>query len=907
MNHRQTHRFVIAAGLAISTLSAAAAIRAETMVPASLFATEDPKLEVTVWAASPAIKNPTNMDTDQFGRIWVAEGVNYRKHYDRQPEGDRIVVLQDSDGDGKADKSWTFVQEPFLRAPMGVAVIDNKVVVSMAPDMIVYTDVNRDAKFDPAVDQREVLLTGFYGRVHDHTVHSVTVGPDGQWYWNAGNCGAMFTDKSGQTFRIGSSYDSYYGRKPAGEFAWDPREIGGQKSDDGQVYVGGFAARMNPDGSRVKIIGHNFRNSYEQIVTAFGDVFQNDNDDPPACRTAFLMERGNAGFSSFDGKRSWQADRRPGQSVATAQWRQEDPGTMPAGDVYGGGSPTGLAFVEDSALGQGARGLLLSCEPGRNVVFGYFPKPEGAGFKLERFNFLTSNKAGKFAGGDFNGGNTGVSSELPTLFRPSDVMVGADGAIYVADFFDPRVGGHNDMDDSLSGAIYRLAPKGHKPRVPKTDLTTLDGALAALKSPAVNVRGAAFAAVKTHGGKAVAPVAKLLRDENPNVQARAVWLLSQLGEEGLAKVRPLLKVKDAPMRVVAFRALRREMESRPDGGRVALVALCDATANDSSPAVRREVALALHDVPFAQSKNALLTLAKAYDGRDRWMLEAIGTGATGHEAALYDALMPLLGDRDAVKWTPAFATLAWRLHPAQSVAGFRDRALARSLSVAERKAALTALAYVGTGDAVQSILDTAEKSDGLVRTEAAWWLLNRKDNAWKDYALEPELKRRRIYDPDDLELVSSSMPDPALPQAPTMAEVLALKGNVAKGREQMGRCVMCHRVGGEGNDVGPDLSNFGRAQTREVVIQSILTPSADIAHGYGAHEIKTKDGLRIEGLILSDGNPVVLMSAGGLTQMIPANRIASKKPMGRSLMWTPEALGLTPQDVADLVAYLKSL
>ena len=105
MNHQPTFLFVIAAGLAVSTLSAAAAIPPETLVPSSLFATEDPKLEVTVWAASPAIKNPTNMDTDQFGRIWVAEGVNYRKHYDRQPEGDRIVVLQDSDGDGKADTS----------------------------------------------------------------------------------------------------------------------------------------------------------------------------------------------------------------------------------------------------------------------------------------------------------------------------------------------------------------------------------------------------------------------------------------------------------------------------------------------------------------------------------------------------------------------------------------------------------------------------------------------------------------------------------------------------------------------------------------------------------------------------------------------------------------------------------
>lgn len=119
---------------------------APTHVPPSLFKLSDPDLEISVWAASPMLKNPTNMDTDQHGRIWVAEGVNYRSQSKHQPAGDRIVVLEDTDGDGKADKSWTFVQEPFLLAPMGICVIDNKVIVSMTPDLIVYTDVKRNAK-----------------------------------------------------------------------------------------------------------------------------------------------------------------------------------------------------------------------------------------------------------------------------------------------------------------------------------------------------------------------------------------------------------------------------------------------------------------------------------------------------------------------------------------------------------------------------------------------------------------------------------------------------------------------------------------------------------------------------------------------------------------------------------------
>ena len=150
--------------------------------------------------------NPTNIDIDTDGRIWVAEGVRYRSHHARQPEGDRIVVLQDTDGDGKADSTHTFVQEPGLIAPLGVSVIDNKIVVSQPPDLIVYTDVDRNLTFDPAVDKREVLLTGFQGINHDHSLHSVTVGPDGKWIFNSGNIGGMFTDRSGKTFRIFGSY-----------------------------------------------------------------------------------------------------------------------------------------------------------------------------------------------------------------------------------------------------------------------------------------------------------------------------------------------------------------------------------------------------------------------------------------------------------------------------------------------------------------------------------------------------------------------------------------------------------------------------------------------------------------------------------------------------------------------------
>jgi len=861
-------------------------LRAADLVPVSMLQAAD-DLEVTLWAASPMLKNPTNLDTDKDGRLWVAEGVDYRSHYNRQPEGDRIVVLEDTDGDGRADKSWTFVQEPFLRTPMGIAVMDNKIVVSMTPDLIVYTDVNRDLKFDPAVDQREVILTGFNGRKHDHSLHSVTCGPDGQWYWNAGNRGAMFTDKSGKTFRIGSPDDS-------GDFNWKPREIAGQASDDGHVYVGGFAARMNPDGSAVHIIGYNFRNSYEQTVTSFGDVFQNDNDDPPACRTTFLMEHGNAGYFSADGQRSWSADRRPGQSTPIAEWRQEDPGTMPAGDVYGGGSPTGIAFYEDGALGEKYRGLLLSCEPGRNTVFGYYPQPAGAGWKLERFNFLTSNPEGNYAGTDFKGGS--VSPELKISFRPSDVVVGADGAIYVADWFDPRVGGHSDLDTTLSGAIYRIAPKGFKPKIAKFDPGTTRGQIVALKSPAVNVRNIGFENLRVQGSKAVSSVAKLLKDENPYFRARAVWLLSQLGTAGIAKVEPLLKNEDAQMRIVAFRALRRQNWK--------LDQLSRRLAVDPSPAVRREVGLAQRDVPFAASRDILFNIARGFDGADRTYLEAFGIGCWGKESQVFDLVEHELGTADPLRWSAKFAGIAWRLHPPQSVAAFKARALAPGLPLPERKAALVALGYIPVRAAAEAVADVARQTTGDLRTDALWWLLNGKDRQWQGMEVAERLKRDGLYDPDTIVLQAIVVPEPQPTKLPPLAELLNLKGDAVRGKQVATACQTCHRIRGEGTDYGPDITAFAKMQTREVVLRSIVDPSADISNGFDGSVIKLKDGTEIDGLILSGGDPLIVRSTAGVTQTVPAARIESRKALGRSLMLSAEQQGLTAQDLADVLAYL---
>jgi putative membrane-bound dehydrogenase-like protein len=857
-------------------------------VPTTMFKVPD-GFEVTLWAKSPMLQNPTNMDIDIQGRIWVTEGVNYRRHAGRDSKGDRVVMLEDTNGHGFANRATTFVQEPWLLAPLGIAVIDDKVIVSNAPDLIVYTNYRKDGKFDPTFDKRDVLLTGFNGRNHDHSLHSVTYGPDGLLYFNQGNTGALFTDKSGKTFRVGCSYD------PGTPFySWKPSEIAGALSDDGHVYVGGFTAKMNPDGTHVEIIGYNYRNSYEQCITSFGDVFQNDNDDPPACRTSFLMQYGNAGYFSRDGKRSWSADRRPGQSIPTAEWRQEDPGTMPVGDVYGAGAPTGIVAYEGDLLGEQYRGMILSADAARNSIMAYFPKADGAGYDLKHIDFITTNTEQKYSGVDTKGQ---ISSELKTWFRPSDVAVGPDGAIYFTDWFDPRVGGHADFDGKLAGAIYRLAPKGFKSHVPKIDLSTIDGQLLALESPAVNVRASGFIRLKAKGANSIEPVSTLLKNSNPYIRVRAVWLLAQLGPSGINRVEALLKHSDPMIRLVAYRSLRQ--------AGCDILKYASLLALDSSAAVRREVALSLRDISFDQSKNLLLTLAKGYDGVDRTYLEAWGTGCTGKEEAVAALLYASAKQLDPLNWSPEFTKLIWRLTPNLSAKDFAKRANSTSLTVRERLDAVTALGFMPTQEACNALLDLAQSAKDPIKLTAFWWLLHYKDSRWKDFGLDKVLKDTKLYDPDSLKFVSMIVPD--APKTKLSVQAIAkLNGDPKHGRDVAHLCMICHRINGEGTDYAPDLTGFAGRQTKEVLLEAIVYPSEDIAHGYEGTEIKLIDGTIIDGLQLTTGDPIIIKSMTGITQLVPANKVKSKRGLGsKSLMLSADQLGLSEQDLADVVAYLK--
>jgi putative heme-binding domain-containing protein len=318
------------------------------------------------------------------------------------------------------------------------------------------------------------------------------------------------------------------------------------------------------------------------------------------------------------------------------------------------------------------------------------------------------------------------------------------------------------------------------------------------------------------------------------------------------------------------------------------------------------VALSLRDTPAASSLDLLVEIARAYDGVDRQYLEAWGTGATGKEAALYERLRRDLGIKnDPLTWSPAFARLAWRLHVAAAVPDLAVRAQSAKLATADRRLALDTLAFIDDPGASKAMLALAAPSSPF-REIATFWLLNRMSSLWANHNLLPALKSAGIYDPDAIVLQEAVTPAPA-PGAvePSVADVLRLTGDAGRGKNVASRCLICHSIGGTGTEVGPALDGWGRGKSPDVIATAIVDPNADIALGYGGTEIRTKDGKTIQGLLIKQNDPIMMRSMGGVTQIIPNDRIEARRAAARTLMLTPSQMSLTAQDVADLIAFLR--
>ena len=569
-------------------------------------------LEATLFASEPDISNITNIDIDHLGRIWACDVKNYRWNLRKlsgppRAEGDRILVLEDTDGDGVADKTTVFYQGRDIDSAHGICVLGNRVIVSAGDKVQVLYDENGDLKAD---EKRDVLFSGISGTQHDHGIHAFVFGPDGKLYFNFGNAGNQLKDKDGKIIVDQAGKEVAANRKP---------------------YQEGMVFRCNLDGSGLETLGWNFRNNWEVAIDSFGTLWQSDNDDDgnKGVRINYVMEFGNYGYKDEFTGAGWQQPRENlEQEIPQRHWHLNDPGVVPTMLLTGAGSPTGICVYEGTLLPKIFHNQVIHCDAGPNVVRAYPTKKDGAGYKAEMVNIL-------FGARD-------------NWFRPSDVCVAPDGSLFVADWYDPGVGGHNQQEVDR-GRIFRVAPPGTKYTVPKFDFATVEGCLKALENPNLNVRYHAVTSLVANADKAHHPVEEAIEHTaDPRLRARLLWVLAQLPGEGEEAVEMAADDKDPDVRVTAIRIATRLGMDAKDGATL---------AKDSSPEVRRELAVALRSSKSAKAPQIWAELAARHDGQDRWYLEALGIGAEGKWDACLDAYLAKVDG----KWnTPAGRDIIWR-------------------------------------------------------------------------------------------------------------------------------------------------------------------------------------------------------------------------------------------------------
>lgn len=535
---------------------------------------KDNDLQLTLFASEPDLFNPTNMDIDHKGRIWICEAYNYRNDVNNIPynkKGDKILILEDTNGDGKSDKTKVFYQGEDINSALGITVLGNKTIVSCSPNVFVFTDENGD----DIPDRKEVLFKTSAGLQSDHGVHSCVFGPDGKLYFNFGNFGEGLLDKNNQPIK------DIYGRV-----------IGQTKAP----FQDGMALRCDVDGKNFEVLAWNFRNNYELCIDSYGRIWQSDNDDDgkKANRVNYVIPGGNYGYKDEMTGADWRVNRTNLEDSAYNQhWHQNDPGVIPNLKVTGSGSPTGIFVYEGSLLPEKYRNTLFLADAGTNDVSSYERINSGAGYTINQNLILDA-------------------TQKDMWFRPSDICAAPDGSVFVADWYDSGVGGHF-VGDLEKGRIYRLTSNKADYKIPTYDFKSVSSCVEALQNPSNSVRYLAYSALSKFGKSAENELIKLSKSTNPIFQARAYWLLSKLNENYILEAS---KNTNEQIRAAAVRMAKRENNSP----------FLTKMASDNSFQVKQAVGSAIYKTDNLQAWH---NLANSYKTGDKWFLEVIGIGADG--------------------------------------------------------------------------------------------------------------------------------------------------------------------------------------------------------------------------------------------------------------------------------------
>ncbi len=437
--------------------------------------------EITLWAENPHLAKPIHINFDPQGRLWVASSEVYPQIEPGQAAHDKIIVLEDTKGAGKADKATVFADNMLI--PTGLAPGDGGVYVAQSTELLHLKDTDGDGK----ADVRRIVLSSFGTEDTHHNLHTLRWGPDGRLWMSQ----SIYTRSEVET----------------------PHGVVRLRS--------GGIMRFEPGTLKLEVVFKGWVNAWGHQFDDYGQSFVTDG-------------AGGGGIN-------WGLPGAMYQTYARAR--------RILGSVSPGGYPkfASIEIIRSEQFPADWQGRVITCDFRANRVTSFSITEQGAAYVTKQEADICRTK-----------NNT---------FRPIDVKLGPDGALYIADWSNPIIN-HGEVDfrdprrDREHGRIWRVSattkPALKKPALAAASTSAL---LNELLSPNHFNSSQATRLLVEKGAAAVAPELKTwtanLKDEKQLLCA--LWIHQALNQPAPELLDRLLAAQDGRIRAAAVRVLAGEL------------------------------------------------------------------------------------------------------------------------------------------------------------------------------------------------------------------------------------------------------------------------------------------------------------------------------------------------------------
>ncbi|HEY1123022.1 MAG TPA: PVC-type heme-binding CxxCH protein [Haloferula sp.] len=551
------------------------AVAAHTPQPPPEFTVAD-GYEVTLWAENPLLFKPTQMNFDAKGRLWVTSAETYPQVEVGQTANDKILVLEDRDGDGKAEKSTPFATG--LLMPTGVLPGDDGCYVAQSTDLLHFRDKNGDG----IADEKVRVLSGFGTEDTHHNLHTLRRGPDGKIWMNQ----SIYTRSDAET----------------------PFGVMRLKS--------GGVIRFDPRTDKLETVFYGWCNPWGHQFDRYGQSFMTDG-------------AGGGGIN-------WGVPDAMYFTYANAPKTLDSisPGSYP--------KFCGLEIIESPHFPDDWQGSMITCDFRAHRVVRFAVSEQGSGYAAQEVGDIVRTNS--------------------VNFRPIDVKIGPDGALYIADWSNPIIN-HGEVDfrdprrDREHGRIWKVTRKGAA-LTKVRDLTKLKDAelLPLLTSNHRHEREAAMSELVDGSTKDQATNAAISgwaeKAADGRTRLAAMWLQNGRFVVGMPTLEKILADGDGKVRAAGVRLLGDQLNGKD---RDKALALLTKAATDEYPRVRLEAIRALAKDSAPEAVDAAFQAIKL--PRDRFIDYALWLSVhdrgSAWLAALLDGKLSLDGREGALEFALA--------------------------------------------------------------------------------------------------------------------------------------------------------------------------------------------------------------------------------------------------------------